>query len=525
MKKCKVMQRIAVGSYLFLLILPISGFLSEGILKNDPVWNVRRLGLMWNSCLLAFLSACGCVAVGIPAAAQIHNGRLRNSSKRWFFLLLAPVPYYIYALTWMCLARILGKADRRWLAVSMTGLLPCLIVNILAFLPVVTGLILVSMEHYGRQHEEIAQVYATDNKVLLRIVLPAIWPSVSAAGILVFILSVTDFSVPSLFQYQTYTLELFSEYSRGCGLYQIMKLAFPMVFLVLGLVLYALKGIQTLSMDSLSKGKNGLNLTGGFSIVGYLAVLVCILQLAIPVFVFLWEIQNWENVWKSVMLCAGELLVSLIIAGLASISALCVAGPMGVWLSDKKNLWAGLALFPMAVPSSLIAMGLLRVVNGSFFHWLSQTVYFPALGCAVKYMPFVVLIFIARAKRIPQGELEIAKVFADSEAIYFFRVLLPAYWPAILSSEILVFLLTLGDEGITLVLMPPGYETLAVKIYNYLHYGSGELVSGFCLIMTIVTAGLILGAWGLLTRRKRRYPKADQRRLGRKMNAQSGKPE
>lgn len=504
MKKCKMMQRIAVGSYFFLLMLSILGFFSEGILKDDPVWNVRRLGLLWNSCLLAFLSALGCVAIGVPAAAQIHNGRLRSSGKRCFFLLLAPVPYYIYALTWMCLARILGKADRRWLAMSMTGLLPCLLVNIMAFLPVVTGLILVSMEHYGRQYEEIAQVYAEDNKVLLRVVLPAIWPSVSAAGILVFILSATDFSVPSLFQYQTYTLELFSEYSRGCGLYQIMKLAFPLIFLVLGLVLYALRGLRTLSMDSLSMGKNGLNLTGGLSIIGYLAVLVCILQLAVPAFVFIWEIRDWENAWKSVILCSEELVVSLVIAGLASVSALCVAGPIGCWLSNKEYVWTGLALFPMAVPSSLIAMGLLRAVNGSFFHWLSQTVYFPALGCAVKYMPFVVLIFMARAKRISQEELEIAKVFTDSEAGYFFRVLLPAYWPAILSSGILVFLLTLGDEGITLVLMPPGYETLAVKIYNYLHYGSGELVSGFCLIMTIVTAGLILGAWGLLTRWKKK---------------------
>ena len=504
MKKCKVMQRIAVGGYYFLLILPVLGFLSEGILRDDPVWNVRRLGLLWNSCLLAFLSACSCVVIGVPAAAKIHNGRLRNSNKRWFFLLLSPVPYYIYALTWMCLARILGKADRRWLAVSMTGLLPCLLVNIMAFLPIVTGLILVSMEHYSRRHEEIAQVYAADNKVLFKIVLPAIWPFVSAAGILVFIYSVTDFSVPSLFQYQTYTLELFSEYSRGCGLYQIMKLAFPMVFLVLGLTLCALKGLRTLSVDSLSMDKNGLNLTGGLAIVGYLAVLVCILQLAVPVFVFLWEIRDWENVWKSVILCFRELLVSLVIAGLASISALCAAGPTGVWLLDKKYVWTGLALFPMAVPSSLIAMGLLRVMNGSFFHWLSQTVYFPALGCAVKYTPFVVLIFMARAKRVPREELEIAKVFADSETSYFFRVLLPAYRPAVLSSGILVFLLTLGDEGITLVLMPPGYETLAVKIYNYLHYGSSELVGGFCLIMTMVTAGLILGAWGLLMRRKKK---------------------
>lgn len=503
MKKCRVFQRLATGGYFLFLLLPVLGFFGEEILWDEPIWNGRRLGLMWNSCLSAFLSACGCVAIGIPAAARIHNGRLRNSGKRWFFLLLAPVPYYIYALTWMCLVRMIGKTDRRWFSLSMTGLLPCVLVNIMAFIPIVTGLVLTAMEHYDRQQEEIAQVYTADNKVLLKIVLPAIWPSVLAAGILVFILSVTDFSVPSLFQYQTYTLELFSEYSRGCSLYQIGLLALPMIFFVLMLVLCALKGLRPLSAGSTPMGKNGLHLTGGFSIAGNLAVLACILQLMVPLFVFVNEIKNWENVWKSMTLCAGELFVSAVISILASLSALLVAGPAGVWLTDKKFMWKVLALFPMAVPSSLVAMGLLRVVNGSFFHWLSQTVYFPALGCAVKYMPFAVLIFMARANRIPQEDLEIARIYTFSETSYFFKVLVPAYFPAILGSGILVFLLTLGDEGITLVLMPPGYETLAVKVYNYLHYGSGELVSGFCLITAAVTAGLMIGIWKLLIGKKR----------------------
>lgn len=47
------------------------------------------------------------------------------------------------------------------------------------------------------------------------------------------------------------------------------------------------------------------------------------------------------------------------------------------------------------------------------------------------------------------------------------------------------FLLSFGEEGIMLVLMPPGAETVSVKIYNYLHYGASEYVSGFCLWVTL----------------------------------------
>lgn len=510
-EKSKIAQRLAVGGYLLLLLLPALGFLGEEIQWEESVWNGRRLGLVWNSCLLAFLSSCGCVGVGVLAASGIHNGRLRNSGRRWFFLLLAPVPYYIYALTWMYLVRILGRTDRRWLAVSMTGLLPCVAVNIMAFLPMVTGLALTAMEHYDSQQEEIAKVYATDHRVLTRVVLPGIWPSVSAAGILVFVLSMTDFSVPSLFQYQTYTLELFSEFSRGCSLGQIGRLALPLVLAVLGLVLFALKGLRSLSAGGRSMGPRGLHVTGGWAFLGGMGVLMCILQLLVPIAVFVWEIRDWGNVWNSILLCSGELAASAEIAGLAVLTALVLAGPTGVWMADKGFAVKALVFFPMAVPSSLVAMGLLHVVNGSLFHWMSQTVYFPALGCAVKYMPFVVLIFMARAKRILREELEIARVYAASEADYFWRILLPAYRPAILGAGALVFLLTLGEEGITLVLMPPGYETMAVKVYNYLHYGASELVSGFCLLTVLMTAGIMAGAGRLMQRRREKGSNAGLR--------------
>lgn len=491
MKKRTMIHRAAVGGYFLLTFLPVLGFFQDGFSWGEPVWNLRRLGLIGNSFLLASLSACGCVALGVPAAVGIHNGRLRGSRKRWFFLLLAPVPYYIYALTWMYLVRMLGSMDRRWYAVSMTGLLPCVAVNVMAFLPVVTGLVLTAMEHYDRQQEEIAKVYGPGPGVLMRVVLPAIGPSVLTAGILVFVLSVTDFSVPSLFQYQTYTLELFSEYSRGCNLGQIGKLALPLVLVVLALVLVVFRGIRSLSAGSGSMGKAGLALPGIWGIVSRLGVAACVLQLLIPAGIFLLEIRDWKNVWDSILLCREELAVSLVIAALAAVTALAAAGPVGAWMADKPSWVKALALLPVAVPSSLVAMGLLHVVNGSFFHWISQTVYFPALGCAIKYMPFAAVIFMARARRIPKEELELGRMYAVSKGAYFFRVVLWAYRPALLGAGVLVFLLTLGEEGITLVLMPPGYETLAVKVYNYLHYGAGELVSGFCLVTIAVTAGMV----------------------------------
>ncbi len=487
--------------YFAVLLLPLLGFVTGDVAWQEVGINARRLRLLTNSCLLAALSAVGCMVIGVLAAVRIHNSPLRNRKSRWFFLLLAPVPYYVYALTWMYLVRMAGRIDRSIMSRAASGLLPCLFVNILSFLPVATGLILAAMEQYDRQSEEMALVYARGNRVFWRVVLPGIMPMVTSAGALVFVLSATDFSVPSLFQYQTYTLEIFSEYSRGGNLGDIAILAIPLIALVLMLVRILERGIESLGQRSTRMSKKGMELTGGLRGVGSCAVGLCVLQIVIPLIMFLLQIEDWGNLWESICLCYEELFISIIIALLAAISAVLLAGPTGVWLTERKPIWRLFAVFPLALPSSLIAMGLLSVVNGSVIHWLSQTVYFPALGCAIKFMPFVLLIFVARTRRLPRHELELARLYAPSFWKYLTRALLPMYKSAILSSAALVFLLTLGEEGGTLVLMPPGYETLAVKVYTYLHYGASELVSGFCLITVLFTAGMMV-LLGLLLGRK-----------------------
>lgn len=476
--------------YFALLLLPLAGFWQGEIDWRQALGSARRLRLAGNTFLLAFLAALGCMTVGLAAAVRLRNGPLRRKRLRWFFLLLAPVPYYVYALTWMYLVRLIGKFDRNLMRSLSGGLLPCVFVNILSFLPLTTGVILTALEYHDRKAEEMGSIYAEGGSVCIRIVLPAVFPAVLAAGALVFILSATDFSVPSLFQYRTYTMEIFSEYGRTGNLGQTGLLALPMVLAVLGVLALADRGLRTIPVRRLSSEGDGLKLSGGLKAAGSFAVLLCVLQIGVPAVLFFLQITDFGQLWESFLLCWEELAVSLAVAALSAGTAVVLAGPAAILLERKRRIWRLLALLPIAMPSSLVGMGLLKIVNGSVIHDLSGTLYFPALGCAVKYMPFVFLLFGARHRRIHWEELEAGQVYRPSRGEYFRRIVLPAYRPAILGGAAIVFLLTLGEEGIPLILMPPGYETLAVKVYNYLHYGASELVSGFCLVTVLFTAGI-----------------------------------
>ena len=53
---------------------------------------------------------------------------------------------------------------------------------------------------------------------------------------------------------------------------------------------------------------------------------------------------------------------------------------------------------------------------------------------------------------------------------------------------VIVFVLVAGELNATVLLIPPGSETLAVTIDNLLHYGSNVNASVLCLTEALVVA-------------------------------------
>ena len=70
---------------------------------------------------------------------------------------------------------------------------------------------------------------------------------------------------------------------------------------------------------------------------------------------------------------------------------------------------------------------------------------------------------------------------------------LPLLAPGLVAAACMVFALSAGELGATLLVIPPGLETVTIRMYNYLHYGSSGAVAGLGLVMT----ALMLAAGGM----------------------------
>jgi len=82
------------------------------------------------------------------------------------------------------------------------------------------------------------------------------------------------------------------------------------------------------------------------------------------------------------------------------------------------------------------------------------------------------------------------------------KIKLPMLIPGLISAIFIIFALSMGELGATLIVAPPGQATLTMKIYNYLHYGSSDTIAGLCLAVMITTlVSGIIGMW-FLARRK-----------------------
>src|SRR5690606_11348729 len=82
----------------------------------------------------------------------------------------------------------------------------------------------------------------------------------------------------------------------------------------------------------------------------------------------------------------------------------------------------------------------------------------------------------------------------------------PQIAPQVLAAWYVVYLLCLWDVESIVLVQPPGGETLALKIFNLLHYGYAAQVNALCLVLLAVAAAPLL-IWSGVMWAKRRSTK------------------
>jgi iron(III) transport system permease protein len=477
----------------------------------------RKLDLFIRSLELAVGVAISGMVLGILGAIFLWRWRTGiRAHLRWSVLLLIVIPPYVHALAWVSainginsLLNAIGFPN-----IPFQGWLASWWIQLMALVPITIGLTLIGLESVDPDLIEAARMTRSDIYNLFNVILPLAKPLILAGGGFVFLLSFTDYSIPSLFHLNVYSLESFAEFSASNEPSRSFLSTIPLLLITV-LVLFASQG--ALRNAVLKPTRQIYHRTTlpvwptWFITLQRVGIALLLAQIFIPLFVLTITVGTWDNMVGAAASARSEILFTFWISVITA--TLCL--PMGLAAASKlvkrdnsSKMWWFLVTIPFAVPAPLIGIGLITIWNKPLIGAVYGSNLMPVLASLARFTPFAAIVLLAQLRRVDPLLIDAARVFHTRRSKTWMQIHLPILAPGILAAGFIAFALCAGELGATLIVAPPGQATVTMRIYNYLHYGASETVAGLCLMMIMVA--LISGVLAVVVVRRglRLFPKS-----------------
>jgi iron(III) transport system permease protein len=470
----------------------------------------RILGLLMNSFGLAMAVAAIGTGLGILTGSLMWRWQTGvRAYLRWFILILAPVPPYLHALAWSSAIESLNNLLQflGWPVISLQGWIIAWWVQLMAFLPIAVGMALLGFVSVDPLLIEAASLLRSDIQIFTRVILPLSAATIAAGSGLLFLLSITDYSVPSLFSANVYSLEIFAEYSASNQPATAVLLALPL----LTVTVLVVTGLQSALKDATQSAHRQLNAWRAFLWPPWFAWLqkcglaVLFLQVGVLLVSSLAAVGSLDKMTSTIILAGSEISFTFWIALATALASVPIALAASMELM-RKDAWGRifwvLVTAPLAVPAPLVGIGLISLWSRIVWPDFYGTSAMPVLAALARFVPLAAIILLAQLRNIDPLLIDAAHVFQVKAQQTWVQIWLPLLAPGMLAAAGIAFALTSGELGATLIVAPPGQATLTMRIYNYMHYGASSDVAGLCLMMAIATLAIgCLAALALMGRR------------------------
>ena len=169
--------------------------------------------------LLGFGTAALATLVGVPLGFGLARFELRfKTALRLALVAPAVLPPYVVALSLIYLG---GN-----LASTLGGAIVALTIVMYPLAMLATE---VAVRYVEPRLEEAAVLVATPGRVLTRITWPLVAPSVVSAALVIFVLAISEFSVPGLLRVRVFTTEVFTAFAALYDFGRATTLAIPLL--------------------------------------------------------------------------------------------------------------------------------------------------------------------------------------------------------------------------------------------------------------------------------------------------------
>jgi iron(III) transport system permease protein len=460
------------------------------------------------------------VLIGVPLAFLVVRTDMPSRRLVKFLVVLSFIlPPYVSAIAWIQLgAPYVGYVNRIWSALGFDGNL----INIYSF----PGLVLVmtlkyyvyvfltvtaALEQIDPSLEEAARMSgARPFKVAKDVTIPLVLPSIASGALLAFVATCANFGIPALIgdraHYYVLTTKIYSALSipdlDKAIAYSIILVMLTGFALLIQKRFFGEKKYTTLtgktvrpSIMSLGKQKTIIAAIV-FSFLTF-ASIVPLTSLFLSAFLksqYLpltslssYTLDNFRFVLVEDETTTAALRTSLFSALIAS-TAITLFGALLAYMIVKTNVRGRLFMdwlssVPYALPGTVVGVAIiLAFIKTPIFNtiWIIPFAYF------IRYLSYGVRTTVGSLLQIDKS-LEEASLMCGANWLQTMRnIVIPLIKPGLIASWILVFMPSLSELTVSIIIYPPNHPTIGVATYNLMEEGLYTAAYALSAVVAIV---------------------------------------
>lgn len=464
------------------------------------------LAVLGNVLLLAGLTTSLCLLTGVPLAWLVVRSDLPGRS---LVRVLAPLPLalppYIGAIVYqliMAPGGILGGLAVRWLGLAPSAVASLIYgvwgaawVLTLFMFPYVYLLAAAALERANPSLEEAARASGmTAREVFWRVTLPLLRPALLGGSLMVFLYAWADFGVVSLLRMRTLTTVIYDyvhgtmDWALPAGLSLLLTLITALALLaqlrILGRAGYA---------QIAGSGKPARPVSLGRWRPAALLFVSLLLgaALAVPLAVLGAQAARLGAAGcLALLLEQGQFILNSLWTAVVGATLIMAVAFTAAWVGRQGP---GRLLLPLAQAGYAIPGTVLGLAMVGFFHaalpWLYGRPAVVVLSYLVLFLTPALQAVSAALAQLDASLEEAARGLGRSPVQAFREVTLPLLRPGLLGGWILVFILCMRELAATLILRPPGFDTLPVRVWIHtMDVGPEPAAAALALLLVALVA-------------------------------------
>lgn len=350
----------------------------------------------------------------------------------------------------------------------------------------------------------------------LRVVLPATRPALMAGMLFVSLDTLAEIGAVSIFNYDTFTTAIYKTWFGLFNFTAAIQLAslLLLIALILPMIEKYLRGRARFVRSDHALPRKHIDLHGYKAFIAFLIpFLVFCMGFLFPIGQLLWwSFDSWKDYgWiygslltRTVHLALMVTFITLLLGTVLVASARWYPHRIIRFLRSILGVTYALPGIVLAAGAVIVSGALAQIAGDQAPFWIAW--FFPGslgvlvLTCVSRYMTLSMSSLESGMDTIRRSLSEVAFALGVNKVKLLFRIYVPLMLPTFVVASLLVFVETMREMPITLLLRPFGWDTLAVKIFSLSAEGEWQRAAPPALILVVI--GLV----PVLLALRQRYP-------------------